>query len=295
MEAISSFFGFQTPVGERIDKATSEANTSEDWATILEVCDMVQADENGPRDAVRAIRKRLSSKNQQVLLYALTVLETLVKNCGQPFHNALANKDLMADLVKIVQTPKDYGSPVREKILILLQSWFDAFRGKDEMLPVIEAYRKLKREGVDFPATDLDAMAPIYTPAQTHTVARSEPVPVAQPQSAPVVSSEPLQRVKPTEAQLAKLNSELDIVRNNNTVLKEMLDNYDGSGSELLKELYTTCKEMQSRLLELLEQVADDAFVGVLLSVNDELNTTFAKYDSRVAQAPPAGLDTQPY
>lgn len=43
---------------------------------ILEVCDLVNATEDGPKDAVRAIKKRLlqnAAKNYKTVLYTLTV------------------------------------------------------------------------------------------------------------------------------------------------------------------------------------------------------------------------------
>lgn len=55
---------------------------------------------------------------------------------------------------------------VQEKVLGLIQSWTDAFRGVPELHGIVDVYEELKSKGVDFPMTDLDKMAPIDTPAR---------------------------------------------------------------------------------------------------------------------------------
>ncbi|EPB80815.1 hypothetical protein ANCCEY_00017 [Ancylostoma ceylanicum] len=47
------------------------------------------------------------------------------------------------------------------------QAWADAFRNQPDLQGVVQVYEELVSKGVTFPATDLDAMAPILTPKQT--------------------------------------------------------------------------------------------------------------------------------
>jgi len=49
-------------------------------------------------------------------------------------------------------------------VLGLIQQWADAFRANPQLSTVVEFYSQLKQEGVEFPAQDLDNMAPINTP-----------------------------------------------------------------------------------------------------------------------------------
>ena len=46
----------------------------------------------------------------------------------------------------------------------LIQSWADAFQGQPDLAGVVQVYQDLKSKGIEFPMTDLDAMAPILTP-----------------------------------------------------------------------------------------------------------------------------------
>lgn len=49
-------------------------------------------------------------------------------------------------------------------MLSLIQSWADAFKNQPELSGVVQVYQDLLAKGIEFPATDLDAMAPIHTP-----------------------------------------------------------------------------------------------------------------------------------
>ena len=59
---------------------------------------------------------------------------------------------------------------VQEKILGLIQSWADAFQGQPELSGVVQVYQDLKSKGIEFPMTDMDAMAPILTPKRVRPI-----------------------------------------------------------------------------------------------------------------------------
>lgn len=128
---------------------------------------MINESSDAARDAMKAIRKRLSQnagKNYTVIMYTLTVLETCVKNCGKAFHVLVANKEFIQDLVKLIGPKNDPPAVVQEKVLNLIQIWADAFRSQPDLNGVVQVYQELKSKGIEFPVADLDAMAPIYTP-----------------------------------------------------------------------------------------------------------------------------------
>lgn len=150
-----------------IEQATDPSLESENWALNMEICDMINESSDSSRDAMKALRKRLSQnagKNYTVIMYTLTVLETCVKNCGKAFHVLVANKEFIQDLVKLIGPKNDPPAVVQEKVLNLIQIWADAFKSQPDLNGVVQVYQELKSKGIEFPVTDLDAMAPIYTP-----------------------------------------------------------------------------------------------------------------------------------
>ncbi|XP_065160880.1 TOM1-like protein 2 isoform X2 [Atheta coriaria] len=278
---------FATPVGNRIESATDASLASENWALNMEICDLVNETEDGPRDAIKAIRKRLATnagKNYTVVMYTLTVLETCVKNCGRRFHLLACGKDFIQELVKLIGPKNDPPTAVQEKVLSLIQSWADAFSNQPELAGVVAVYQDLKAKGIEFPATDLDSMAPIHTPQKS--VEADAPPMEGGGRSYPS-SPAPHLPTPPgvlTQEQRAKLQSELDLVQSNQAVFGELLNEMKPgqeqhpSELELLQELNTTCHKMQERLVELISKLSNDELTAELLRVNDDMNNLFLRY-----------------
>ncbi|KAI4471541.1 vhs domain containing protein family [Holotrichia oblita] len=280
---------FSTPVGSRIEQATDGTLASENWSLNMEICDMVNETEEGPKDAIKAIRKRLvqnAGKNYTVVMYTLTVLETCVKNCGKPFHILACSKDFIQELVKLIGPKNDPPTAVQEKVLSLIQSWADAFKTQPDLSGVVSVYSDLIAKGIEFPPTDLDAMAPIHTP-QRSVEPSVTPAREVSPSSAPLpqIATAPIVAASGqlTSDQRVKLQSELDVVQSNMVVLGEMLNemqpgNEQPDELELLQELSATCHSMQERLVDLISKLSNDEITADLLRINDDMNNLFLRY-----------------
>ncbi|XP_036445053.1 TOM1-like protein 2 isoform X3 [Colossoma macropomum] len=296
---------FSTPVGQCIEKATDGSLQNEDWTLNMEICDIINETEEGPKDAIRAIKKRLNgNRNFREVMLALTVLETCVKNCGHRFHVLVATRDFIDGiLVKIISPKNNPPSIVQDKVLALIQAWADAFRSSPDLTGVVHIYEELKRKGIEFPMADLDALSPIHTPqrgvpevdpASHKYKAPPQPKPASQtPQKAAAApttdfSTAPIPSItgpiSVNPEQIARLRSELDIVRGNCKVMSEMLTEMvpgqeEASDLELLQELNRTCRAMQQRVVELISRVSNEEVTEELLHVNDDLNNIFLRYE----------------
>uniref|UniRef100_A0A671SWX0 Target of myb1 like 2 membrane trafficking protein n=1 Tax=Sinocyclocheilus anshuiensis TaxID=1608454 RepID=A0A671SWX0_9TELE len=152
---------------------------------------------------------------------------------------------------------------------------------------------------------DLDALSPIHTPqrgvpevdpgthkyrapSQPNTASQTAPTPAAaaatadfNPTQIPTVSGP----ITANPEQIARLRSELDIVRGNIKVMSEMLTEMvpgqdNASDLELLQELNRTCRAMQHRIVdELIARVSNEEVTEELLHVNDDLNNSFLRYE----------------
>lgn len=96
-----------------------------------------------------------------------------------------------------------------------------------------------------------------------------------------------------TPEQIAKIQSELDIVTINMTVLCEMLSELkpgeeDPSDYKLLTDLAATCREMQGRIVELIGRINHDEITAELLRLNDELNNLFLRHQRYEKNRDPA-------
>ncbi|KAG8138203.1 putative Target of Myb protein [Naja naja] len=276
---------FSSPVGQRIEKATDGSLQNEDWALNMEICDIINETEEGPKDAFRAIKKR--------------VLETCVKNCGHRFHILVASQDFVEGvLVRTILPKNNPPAIVHDKVLTLIQSWADAFRSTPDLTGVVTVYEDLRRKGLEFPMTDLDMLSPIHTPQRTvYTPPDSQPGVISSADSPQVIDSilHPVSlpqvpeiaadaSITPTPDQIGKLHSELEVVNGNVKVMSEMLTELvpgqtEPSDLELLQELNRTCKAMQKRILELIPRILNEQLTEELLIVNDNLNNIFLRHE----------------
>ncbi|KAL6095287.1 tom1l2 [Pungitius sinensis] len=291
---------YSTPVGHCIERATDGSLQNEDWTLNMEICDLINETEDGPKDAMRAVKKRLNgNRNYREVMLTLTVLETGVKNCGHRFHALVTSRDFVDGvLVKVISPKNNPPTIVQDKVLALIQAWADAFRSSPDLTGVVQVYEELKRKGIEFPMSDLETLSPIHTPQRLASAPEGDstlhkfssppqPTPQVVPPAyiAPQVPVVPASgSINPTAEQICRLRSELDVVRGNTKVMSEMLTEMvpgqeDASDYELLQELHRTCRSMQQRIVELISCVSNETVTEELLHVNDDLNNIFLRYE----------------
>lgn len=140
-----------------LDKATSQLLLETDWESILQICDLIRQGDTQAKYAVNSIKKKVNDKNPHVALYALEVMESVVKNCGQTVHDEVANKQTMEELKELLKRQVEVN--VRNKILYLIQAWAHAFRNEPKYKVVQDTYQIMKVEGHVFPEfKESDAM-----------------------------------------------------------------------------------------------------------------------------------------
>ncbi|PSS01191.1 TOM1-like protein [Actinidia chinensis var. chinensis] len=262
-------------VNSMVERATSDMLIGPDWAMNIEICDMLNRDPSQGKDVVKGIKKRLGSKNSKVQLLALTLLETIVKNCGDLIHMHVAEKDVLHEMVKIVKKKPDFH--VKEKILILIDTWQEAFGGARARFPQFyAAYHELLRAGAVFPHR---VSAPVFTPPQTQPLT-SYPQHVRTPEHREegVESS--------AEAEFPTLSlTEIQNARGIMDVLSEMLNavdpgNKEGLRQEVIIDLVEQCRTYKQRAVHLVNSTSDESLLCQGLALNDDLQRLLARHEA---------------
>lgn len=140
------------PYDDIVAKATDENLTGENWEVILNLCDKVQEEgEQGARNVIAALLKRLAHRSPNVQLYALSLGESLSKNCGIDLHRELASRAFTGALEKLI-VDRTTHEKVRRRALGLIAMWTAEFE-HDPTLGIMEGcYSNLKAKSYQFEA-----------------------------------------------------------------------------------------------------------------------------------------------
>ncbi|KAL3675145.1 hypothetical protein R1sor_025093 [Riccia sorocarpa] len=282
-----------------VDKATSDLLIGPDWAMNLDICDVINGDPGQAKDVVKAVKKRLGNKNPRVQLLALTVLETLIKNCGEVVHQQVAEKDVLHEMTKIVKKKSDM--QVRDKILALLDSWQEAFGGpRGKYHQYYMAYDELRRAGIEYPDRAPENSVPIFTPPQTQPIAAGHP---SHGHGRGYVHGSPAYTSPRVEAAMAAEPpgmslTDIETARSGIEVLTEMLNainprEKEAVFDEVVVDLVEQCRTSQRRVMQLVNTTSDEELLRQGLALNDDLQRILAKHDA-IASGSPLPNDAAP-
>jgi len=256
-----------------VDRATRDMLIGPDWAKNMEICDICNRDPGQSKDVVKALKKRIGHKNPKVQLLALTLLETVIKNCGDILHMHVAERDILHDMVKIVKKKSD--PRVKEKVLVLIDTWQDVFGGSHARYPqYYAAYHELVRAGAEFPKRP-EKPAPLFN---------------GQSQAARNMRSPDQQEAESSAANdfpalsMSEIHNACGIM----DVLAEMLNaldpgNREGLRQEVIVELVDQCRTYKQRVVQLVNSTTDEELMSQGLTLNDDLQRVLAKHDAIAA------------
>lgn len=297
-----------TFVGKKIEAATKPELESEDWALNMEICDVINENDDDAKDAALAIKKRLQQieqdRNFTVTNRTLTVLETCVSNCSHRFHILVMTKDFIQGLVKLIGPKNNPPIDLQERVLSLIERWADAFRSQPDLSGVVSVYTDLKAKGVTFPARDPNSHVPIQTPQRTvpssspplqpaAAVSRSGraqsggggmvagPPPMQQPGGQVLLEGEGYNKIS---QDLVVVQSSIEMFEDIMRALESPAN--EGADWKLADELSITCRQMKDRIVDLIERIANEDLTIELLRLNDELNTVFTRYETLAKKRP---------
>ncbi|XP_074320446.1 TOM1-like protein 1 [Silene latifolia] len=265
---MKEFFQGPNQADKIVEEATAETLDEPDWATNLEICDLVNQEKINSIELIRGIKKRIMLKNPRIQYLSLMLLETIVKNCEKAF-SEVASERVLDEMVKLVDDPQTVVNN-RNKALMLIESWGES-SNELRYLPVFEeTYKSLRSRGIRFPGRDDESLAPIFTPPRSVSEAET--------------NATLAQRDVPEQTYSAEvIKVAFDVARNSVELLSTVLSSspqQDVLQDDLTTTLVQQCRESQTTIMRIIETAGDnEALLFEALSVNDEIQKALSKYE----------------
>ncbi|XP_019149690.1 PREDICTED: TOM1-like protein 2 [Ipomoea nil] len=275
---MKEFFQGPNQADKLVEEATAETLDEPNWATNLELCDMINHDRVNSVELIRGIKKRIQLKSPRIQYLALALLETIAKNCEKAFSEIAAER-VLDEMVKLIDDPQTVVNN-RNKALMMIESWGES-SNELRYLPVYEeTYKSLRSRGVRFPGRDNESLAPIFTPPRS--VAASElNATLAQQMHNDVPPPPTLSAEQTKEA--------FDVARNSVELLTTVLSSspqQDALEDDLTTTLVQQCRQSQNTVQRIIETAGDnEALLFEALNVNDEILKALSKYEEIIKPA----------
>ncbi|KAL4860922.1 hypothetical protein BDV12DRAFT_208654 [Aspergillus spectabilis] len=295
-----------TPLQRAIRNACDLSHYEPNLALNLEVADLVNSKKgNAPREAAFDIVRLINSRNQNVSLLALALLDICVKNCGYPFHLQISTKEFLNELVRrFPERPAMRATRVQHRILESIEEWRQTIcqtsRYKDDLGHIRDMHRLLLYKGYVFPEIRGEDAA-VLNPSDNLRSAEEMEEEEREAQSAKL--QELIRRGTPADLQeanrlmkvmagydtrhktdyRAKAAEEVAKVQEKAKILEEMLQSHAPGDKvaegDVFEELANALQSAHPKIQKMCEEESDDPeAVRKLLEINDSIHRTIQRY-----------------
>ncbi|KAI1826392.1 ADP-ribosylation factor-binding protein GGA2 [Xylaria intraflava] len=289
-----------------IASACSADNLEPNLALNLEIADLINNKKGtAPREAAVAIATYINSRNPNVSLLALGLLDICVKNCGYPFHLQISTKEFLNELVRrFPERPPFRYTRVQSKILEAIEEWrstiCETSRYKEDLGFIRDMHRLLSYKGYSFPEVRRDDVA-VLNPSDNLKSAEEMEEEEREAQSAKL--QELIRRGAPEDLQeanrlmkimagydtrsktdyRAKAAEEVGKIQAKARLLEERLAAFKPGDSmadgDVFEDLAASLQSAQPKIQKMCEEESDDhEAVAKLFEINDSIHRTVERW-----------------
>ncbi|OTB00759.1 hypothetical protein M426DRAFT_26239 [Hypoxylon sp. CI-4A] len=289
-----------------IASACSAENYEPNLALNLEISDLINSKKgSAPREAAVAIVNYINSRNPNVSLLALNLLDICVKNCGYPFHLQISTKEFLNELVRrFPERPPIRYTKVQSKILEAIEEWrstiCETSRYKEDLGFIRDMHRLLSYKGYHFPEVRRDDAA-VLNPSDNLKSAEEMEEEEREAQSAKL--QELIRRGTPEDLQeanrlmkimagydtrsktdyRAKAAEDVGKIQAKARLLEERLAAFQPGDSmkdgDVFEELAAALQSAQPKIQKMCEEESDDhEAVAKLFEINDSIHRTVERW-----------------
>ncbi|EPB81423.1 hypothetical protein HMPREF1544_11858 [Mucor circinelloides 1006PhL] len=111
-----------------------------DWYLLQQLTESIQMQENGPREAVETVRKKLKHGGTQQKLRVLEILKLLMENSNQQFHRQFLANEKMRERFELMLTSPGESAAVKKELVSLLGAWAVKYKNEPGMKAIQDLF-----------------------------------------------------------------------------------------------------------------------------------------------------------
>ncbi|KAI7901868.1 uncharacterized protein BX663DRAFT_512672 [Cokeromyces recurvatus] len=111
-----------------------------DWYLLEQLSECIQMQENGPREAIETIRKKLKHGDTQQKLRVLEVLKLLMENSNQQFRRQFIANEKMKERFELILVSPGENAAVKKELVSLLGAWLIKYKNEASMKSLRDLY-----------------------------------------------------------------------------------------------------------------------------------------------------------
>ncbi|KAG0040980.1 putative actin patch assembly and actin polymerization protein [Podila clonocystis] len=236
------------------------------WDTLAVLCQMVNTRDSGPKEASRALRKRLMYGAVFQQLNSITITQVLIDGCGSKFKAQVATQKF-ADVLSNLAISPATNPALRSRLMERLGAWARSFSGDPGLIIIPQLYQYLCSLRLVLIPLNGACVQQLYlsAPQYGHTQQRSH---------------RSMNSMTPEQNQVM-IRQDIELATNNAHMLSEAVSFADPDleaveENDLIKEFYSKCLTLQRGIQNYLTELADsptpdERLMDGLLAANQEL------------------------
>ncbi|KAF8310506.1 VHS-domain-containing protein [Clavulina sp. PMI_390] len=304
-----------SPVEIYVHRCCDPSLREPNYALNIELAEFINTKKaNTPREAAMTLARLVNHRNPHVSVLALTVIGTLVQNCGYPFHLQISTKEFLNELVRrFPERPPPFPGPIMSRILDLIHTWKETLckdsRFKEDFGNIRDMHRLLSFKGYRFRDASRNQNAAVAAQDVSVNLKSPEELEAEDREAQSAKLQELIRRGTPRDLQAAqelmktlsganpdakpdyrsKTLHELEKLQSHVILLNDMLDNFDTSKPERLvsgdayDQVAIICRNSRPKIQKWISDAQEDdddpEALENFLSINDLINNVLDRYE----------------
>ncbi|TRM65906.1 hypothetical protein BD626DRAFT_566549 [Schizophyllum amplum] len=257
-----------------VDILTANTIDDEAYDGIPELVDSINLQASGPTEASRALRKKIKHGGPHQQYRALVLLKALVENCGQKFQRTFADGQL-TDALRHLASDSATDKKVKRKLLLVLGSWHEQFKGDPSMSMVsglYKQYRPVERRPIEEdPKGEGGGKGEEEKEEEEARVrARNKNRPRRAPFNFEQEKPKVLGSIVEASQASSNLVNAITLVNPEKESLKE---------NTRVQECLEKAKTIRKQIVRYIQLVENEEIIGVLIETNDRIIGALEMYD----------------